>query len=81
MFINLFLAGRPLQAFISKMFIKQDILVFYMVRFYCENCKYSFAPKDKGKSLPPKICPYCNRRETVVPEKTAQELLNEFTDE
>ena len=51
---------------------------FCMAKFICENCRYSFAPKGDNKAVPPKICPYCNRRETVVLEKTAQELLNEF---
>jgi len=51
-----------------------------MVKFRCDNCGYSFAPKDKAKTEPPKICPYCNRRDMVVKEKSAQELINEFTD-
>ncbi|HME87173.1 MAG TPA: hypothetical protein VKE88_02070 [Candidatus Nanoarchaeia archaeon] len=49
-----------------------------MVRFHCENCGYSFEPKT-GKMEPPRICPYCNRRDAVVRQKSAQELLNDFS--
>ena len=51
---------------------------FNMVKFICENCRYSFSPKSKDNLIPPKICPYCNRRDAVVLEKTAQELLDDF---
>ncbi len=50
-----------------------------MVKFNCTNCGYSFTPKGENKSMPPKICPYCNKRETVERQKTAGELLDEFT--
>jgi DNA-directed RNA polymerase subunit RPC12/RpoP len=49
-----------------------------MVKFRCNNCGYSFAPKSAEGSMP-KICPYCSRQRTLAPEKTANELLNEFT--
>lgn len=51
-----------------------------MVKFYCENCGYGFSPKNHSKINPPKTCPYCNRKDTVSTERTAQELINEFAD-
>ena len=49
-----------------------------MAKFYCENCGYSFRPKDKARQEPPKTCPYCNRSETLIREKTSAELLDEL---
>ena len=50
-----------------------------MPKFYCEKCGYSFVPRGKDQVNPPKSCPYCNAKESVVKEKTAHELLDEFT--
>jgi len=50
-----------------------------MVSYRCKNCDYRFSPKDKTKTDIPKICPYCNRKETLEKEKTANEILNEVT--
>ncbi|MEK6887166.1 MAG: hypothetical protein AABW88_05025 [Nanoarchaeota archaeon] len=49
-----------------------------MAKFICESCRYSFNPKGADKIVPPRICPYCNRRESVVLEKSAQDLIDEF---
>ena len=39
-----------------------------MVKFYCEHCGYSFTPKDKAKTEPPRTCPYCNKPGTLIKE-------------
>ncbi len=50
-----------------------------MPRYRCTNCNYVFELKP-GKKIPKK-CPYCAKENSLVPEKTAQELLDEVASE
>ncbi len=49
-----------------------------MTRYYCTACGYRFEPKTNRK---PKVCPYCGKRGTLVREGTAQELIDEVSEE
>ncbi len=45
-------------------------------RYQCNTCGYEF----KAYNMP-KVCPYCGNKGTVKPLKTAEEILNEVSEE
>ncbi len=46
--------------------------------FQCKKCKYKFKNRDPNKQEPPKYCPWCNAEGTVVPLKTAEEIVKDI---
>ena len=48
--------------------------------FQCKKCKYKFANREKDKTNPPRICPWCNATNTVVTLKSADEIVRNVDD-
>jgi DNA-directed RNA polymerase subunit RPC12/RpoP len=53
------------------------LIYIFMTRYICTSCNYRFEPKS-GKGVP-KVCPYCGKRESVIEEQGAQEILDEVS--
>ncbi len=47
-----------------------------METFICKECQFSFAKEKK-----PERCPYCGKANTMVIKPSAQDILNETTNE
>jgi rubrerythrin len=45
-------------------------------RYQCESCGYEFKAYNK-----PKLCPYCGKPNKVKEVKTAEEILEEVSEE
>ena len=52
--------------------VSKDENVFATYDHKCEKCNYEF---EKEKI--PKRCPYCSAEKTIIPYKTAQDLVDE----
>ncbi len=63
-----------------KIFIYKFTQYSIMVKFYCEKCKYRFAPKNQAKLQAPKLCPYCGRAGTVRSEEPINSMIRNVDD-
>ena len=62
----------------NKKIYKQVIPIKLMATFHCNSCGFKFTPKSKTRTIPPKVCPSCSRKDTIVDvSNLMQDILNE----